>query len=204
MELVLGTPFNLGLDLFATGNHWSNFFSTHLGVARLHLDAEGPSRKDKRMHVHKTLAMTAVFVGAVTCSVVQAQSKKLERAALPPLVEQTVAAESKGASIQGFSTEIEDGKRIYEAALTVNGHARVLEIDEQGNLVETEDEVSLASVPPAVKAALTKAAGKGTIEKVETLTKKGKLVAYEADVKTGAKRSEIQVGPTGEKLAHPE
>ena len=33
----------------------------------------------------------------------------------------------------------------------------------------------MASLPPVVKAALTKAAGAGTIEKVEALTKKGKL-----------------------------
>jgi hypothetical protein len=157
-----------------------------------------------QMNLPSKLAMTVLLAGGVTCSVVQGQSKKLERRELPPAVEKTVAAESKGATIRGFSTEVEDGKRVYEAALTVDGHARVLGIDEQGNLLETEDEVSLASVPPAVKAGLTKAAGKGTIEKVETLTKKGKLVAYEADVKTGTKRSEIQVGPDGKRLAHPE
>ena len=156
------------------------------------------------MNLYRTLAITAALIGVLTCSAVQAQSKKLERGELPPAVEKTVAAESKGATIRGFSTEVEDGKRVYEAALTVDGHARVLGIDGQGNLLETEDEVSLASLPPAVKARLTKAAGKGTIEKVETLTKKGKLVAYEADVKTGTKRSEIQVGPDGKKLAHPE
>jgi hypothetical protein len=166
--------------------------------------AQGPLWKDNRMNMHSTLAMTVLFVGVETCSVVQAQSKKVERSQLPPAVETTVVAESKGATIRGFSTEVENGKRVYEAALTINGHARVLGIDEQGSLLEIEDEVTLGSVPPAVKAALTKAAGKGTIEKVETLTKKGKLVAYEADVKTGTKRSEIQVGPDGKTLAHPE
>ena len=45
---------------------------------------------------------------------------------------------------------------------------------------------------------------RGTIAKIESLTKNGKLVAYEAVVKTGTKRSEIQVGPDGQKLAHPE
>jgi putative PepSY-like beta-lactamase-inhibitor len=155
------------------------------------------------MNTHRMFAMTVLLVG-VTCAIIQAQSKKIERTALPPAVEKTLAAESKGATIRGLSTEVEEGKRLYEAALTVNGHARSLEIDERGNLLETEDEVPMASVPPTVKAALTKAAGKGTIEKVETLTKKGKLVAYEADVKTGTKRSEIQVSPDGSKLAHPE
>src|SRR3984893_9605323 len=104
------------------------------------------------MKAHSTLAMTALLVGGVTYSVVQAQSKKVERSQLPPAVEKTVVAESKGAAMRGFSTEVEDGKRVYEAALTIDGHARVLEIDEQGNLLETEDEVSLDPAPPRGKA----------------------------------------------------
>jgi hypothetical protein len=62
----------------------------------------------------------------------------------------------------------------------------------------------MGALPTAVKEGLTKAAGAGTISKVESLTKGGKLVAYEAVVKTGTKRSEVQVGPDGKKLAHPE
>ena len=156
------------------------------------------------MNSNRKLAMAMLLAWEVACAALDAQTKKIQRAELPSAVEKTVVEQSKGATIVGFSVEVEEGKKIYEAALTVNDHARVLGIDEQGNLLETEDEVSLASIPLAVKVGLTKAAGKGTIEKVETLTKKGKLVAYEADVKTGAKRAEIQVGPDGKKLAHPE
>jgi hypothetical protein len=54
-----------------------------------------------------------------------------------------------------------------------------------------------------VQAALRKAAGAGTIEMIESLTRNGKLVAYEGHVKHGLKRSEIQVGPKGEKLKRP-
>jgi hypothetical protein len=64
-------------------------------------------------------------------------------------------------------------------------------------------EVALSSLPPVVKDGLTSAAGAGTIGKVESLTKKGKLVAYEAVLQNGEKRSEVQVGPDGKKLAHP-
>ena len=39
---------------------------------------------------------------------------------------------------------------------------------------------------------------------IESLTKNGSLVAYEAVVKRGVKRSEIQVGPNGEKLVRPQ
>ena len=55
-----------------------------------------------------------------------------------------------------------------------------------------------------MKESLTKGAGSGKIKKVESLTKHGKLVAYEAAVMKGTKRSEVQVGPDGKKLAHPE
>ena len=77
-------------------------------------------------------------------------------------------------------------------------------MDAQGNILEIEEEVALASLPAGVQAGLTRAAGSGTIGKIESLTKEGKLVAYEADVQSGKKRREIQVGPQGQKLAHPE
>jgi hypothetical protein len=156
------------------------------------------------MNLHGRLSMTLLVTGLAWASAVDAQEKTITRAELPPAVEKAVAEQSKGATIKGFSTEIEDGKRVYEAALTVNGHGRDISIDQQGNVIEVEEEVAFGSLPPAVKEGLTRAAGTGTIGKVESLTKKGKLVAYEAVVQTGKKRSEIQVGPGGKKLAHPE
>ena len=133
-----------------------------------------------------------------------AQEKKLQRSDLPAAVQKTVDEQSKGATIKGFSTEVEDGKKIYEVQLTVNGHGKDISMDPQGHVLEIEEETPLESLSPAVRDGLTKAAGKGTIRKVESLTKSGKLVAYEAAVKTGTKNSEVQVGPDGKKLAHPE
>lgn len=156
------------------------------------------------MNLCKKLLVASLVAGLAMISAVQAQEKKIKREELPPAVEKTVAEQSKGATIKGFVTEVEDGKRLYEVELTVNGHGKDISMDEQGNIVEVEDEVSMDSLPAAVKEGLTKAAGTGTITKVESLTKGGKLVAYEAGVKTGTKRSEVQVGPDGKKLAHPE
>jgi DNA-binding beta-propeller fold protein YncE len=53
---------------------------------------------------------------------------------------------------------------------------------------------AMDSLPSTVQDALKKATGSATIEIVESLTKNGNLVAYEAHVKHGKKRSEIQVG----------
>ena len=78
-------------------------------------------------------------------------------------------------------------------------------MDAGGAIVEVEEEeVAFDKLSPEVKAGLTAKAGKGTINKVETIKKQGKLVAYEAHVTTEGKRSEVQVGPDGKPLDHEE
>ena len=53
-----------------------------------------------------------------------AQEKKIKRSDLPPAVEKTVAAQSVGATIRGFSTEKEKGQTLYEVEMTVSGHSK--------------------------------------------------------------------------------
>jgi hypothetical protein len=138
-------------------------------------------------------------------SMANAQAEtKVRRNQLPAAVEKTVAAESQGATIKGFAREVENGKTYYEAEMTINGHTKDILMDTSGNIVEVEEQVELATLPTAVQDALKQAAGRGTIEMVESLIKNGTLVAYEGHVKRGRKRSEIQVGPNGEKLKKPE
>ena len=161
-------------------------------------------RKENYMNLSIRLSIASVVLALATCSFVVAQEKKITRAQLPPAVEKTVARESQGATINGFATEVEDGKRLYEVELTVDKHSKDISMDKNGNIMEIEEEVAMGSLPTAVQEGLRKAAGAGTIGKIESLTKLGKLVAYEAHVTRGTKRSEVQVGPNGEKLARPE
>lgn len=133
-----------------------------------------------------------------------AQEKKLTKAQLPAAVQKTVDEQSKGATVRGYSSEKEDGKTIYEVQLTVNGKNRDVSIDTAGAVIEVEDTVDFTSLPDAVQAGLKKKAGAGKILSVESLTKKDKLVAYEAVVETAGKKKEIQVGPDGKPLAHEE
>jgi hypothetical protein len=154
------------------------------------------------MNLRSRIIFGSLVIALATVSAAQAQEKKIKRSQLPPAVEKTVGEQSQGATIKGFSTEVEKGKRVYEVAMTVDGHGKDILIDTKGNVIEIEEEVAMDSLSQPVKDGLTKAAGTGTISKVESLTKKGTLVAYEAVVKRGAKNSEIQVGPNGEKLAH--
>ena len=147
------------------------------------------------------LFFAAVGLAAVNC---EAQEKKIKRSDLPAPVEKTVAAESAAATIRGFSEEKEKGNTYYEVELVVNGRGRDVLMDKTGAIVEVEAEVAMDGLPAAVKDGLKAKAGKGKIDKVESITKHEKLVAYEAVVVTDRKKYEIQVGPDGKSLDHEE
>jgi hypothetical protein len=148
------------------------------------------------------LALTVAL--ALTTTAAFAQEKKIQRADLPPAVEKTVTSQSQGATIKGISQEKENGQLLYEAEMIVSGHSKDVSIDATGAIVEVEEQVALDSLPAAVRAGLAAKARTGKIVKVESITKHEKLVAYEARVQTGAKKSEIQVGPDGKPLDHEE
>ena len=144
------------------------------------------------------LASVVLVVPALT------QEKKINRSDLPAAVEKTVSSLSRGAALRGFSQETERGQTLYEAQFTVKGHSKDVLMDSNGNVVEVEEQVDLVSLPPVVKDALQAKAGKGTLVKVESIRKHEKLVAYEAQVITSGRRSEVQVGPKGQTLDHEE
>jgi len=148
----------------------------------------------------RMISSTLLLITALS----QAQETKIQRADLPPAVEKTVAAQSQGATIKGFSQEREKGQTYYEAEMMVNGHSKDVLIDKNGAVVEVEEQVALDSLPAAVKEGLQAKAGRGKLLKVESLTKHEQVVAYEAKVLTGGKKSEIQVGPDGKPLDHEE
>jgi len=146
-------------------------------------------------------ACGAVLVLAISAA---GQEKRLKKSDLPRAVQKAAEEQSKGATIRGYSSEVENGKLQYEVETTANGHSRDVTIAPDGAILEVEDQVELASLPAPVREGLHAMAGAGTITKVESITKQGKLVAYEAQVRKAGKRSEIQVGPDGKPLSHPE
>jgi hypothetical protein len=155
------------------------------------------------MTTSRFLLATTTLLGSFSLIAI-AQEKTLNRSQLPAAVETTVQAQSQGATIKGFSTEREGGKKVYEAEMIVNGHTKDIQIAEDGTLNEIEEEVSIDSLTPEVQAGLRAKAAGARIVKVESLTKGGALVAYEAATLKGSKKGEIQVGPTGKGLSHPE
>src|SRR5712692_1234527 len=123
------------------------------------------------------ILMFAVGLAVAATGTLTAQEKKIQMKDLPPAVQKAVQEQTKGMTVRGLSKEIEKGKTFYEAETTVNGRTRDLLFDANGQLVEVEEELSLDTLPAAVKAAFEGAQGK--VMKVESVTK-GQAVTYEA------------------------
>jgi hypothetical protein len=146
-----------------------------------------------------SVCLTAALLAMANTSIAEDQIKKSD---LPPAVQKTADAQSTGATVVGYAKDVEHGRVEYEVQLMVGDHTKDVTIDPQGGILEIEEQVAPEALPANVFHGLSAQARKGRLVKVESLTRQGRVVAYEAQVITGGKLSEIQVGPDGQKLAH--
>lgn len=178
--------------------HISSLVSLLLKVTRSKIPTVSLPDTEIKMNRSKT------FLGIIAFSTswVLAQEHKIAREQLPAAVAFTVDRETKDATVKGYATEREHGIKVYEVETASNGHTRDLQIAADGTLLEVEEEVAFDSLLGNVRIALEAKAKGAQITKVESLTKHGKLVAYEAATLRGQHKAEIQVGPDGESLKH--
>lgn len=147
--------------------------------------------------------LTVLSFSLAAAMTATAQEKRITKPDLPDAVQKAVKEQIARATIRGYSTEVENGQREYEVETMVNGHTRDVTFSSDGQVLEVEEQVELANLSSNVRNALQARAG-GNIARIESISKQGKLVAYEAHVHKAGKRYEVQVGPNGELLAHEE
>ena len=126
------------------------------------------------------------------------QETRVKMKDLPAAVQQTVLEQSKGATIRGLSREVENGESNYEVELRVHGRKKDVLIDPTGAVVEVEEQVALASLPPAVKTTIEQSAAGGKLVSVESTSKGGTVVWYEAHVRKAGKSKEVKVNTEGQ------
>jgi hypothetical protein len=144
--------------------------------------------------------LAVALVAMVNASIAEERVKKSD---LPAVVQKAVDAQSAGATVLGYTKDKEHGRVEYKVQLMVGDHTKDVTIDPQGTVLEVAEQVAADELPASVFHGLSAQASKGKIAKVESLTKHGRIVAYEAQV-IGGKHAEIQVGPDGQKLDHEE
>ena len=76
-----------------------------------------------------------------------AQERHIRKSELPPVVQKAADDQSKGATVRGYSTEVENGKQEYELESMINGHSRDVTIAPDGTVLEVEQQVEIGELP---------------------------------------------------------
>jgi hypothetical protein len=143
----------------------------------------------------KQIFLAATIVLAVS-GLGSAASLKLTD--LPAAVQKTVNETLKGGAIKSIGKEVEKGVTQFEVETTLNGKHRDFNVDAKGKLLVVEEEIDLASVPAAAKAAIEKKVAGGKLGMVESVDKGDGAILYEAAYTTKAgKKGSILVKADG-------
>jgi uncharacterized membrane protein YkoI len=120
-----------------------------------------------------------------------AAAKSLPVKDLPAAAQKTVQDTLKGAEIKNISKEVEKGVTQYEVETMLNGKHRDFNVAATGKLVVVEEEVDIASIPAAAKAAIEKKVAGGKLAMAETIDRGDGVMLYEASYtsKAGKKGS---------------
>ena len=125
-------------------------------------------------------AFFAFLTVAAISGLAAAAAKSLQVKDLPAAVQQTVQDTLKGAEIKNISKEVEKGVTQYEVETMRNGKHRDFNVDAKGKLIVVEEEVDMASIPAAARAAIEKKMAGGKLKMVETVDKGDSVTLYEA------------------------
>lgn len=124
--------------------------------------------------------LLAVVVFCLSFLAQQNKGKSLQLKDLPAVVQKTVEDNVKGGQIKNISKEKEDGIEQYEVESLVNGKSRDFNVDTKGNLLVVEESTTIDAIPAAAKASILKKVADGKLRTVETFTKPGQPLMYEA------------------------
>jgi hypothetical protein len=126
-----------------------------------------------------TLLIAAVALGGYAPAQ-EKKSKGLDLKSLPAAVRATIQANLKGGEIRNISKENEDGVEQYEVESVLQGKERDFEVDTRGVLLVVEEATTIDAIPASAMAGIRKKAGSGKITVVETFSKPGQPMMYEA------------------------
>jgi uncharacterized membrane protein YkoI len=153
----------------------------------------------------KRIAVFGLLAGFAFASVAKAQEAEIPVDQVPKAVIDSSRAKFPGARIREAARETEDGKTVFELALTHDGKKMDVTFQENGTLVVVESEVAESEVPAVVLQAVNGKYPGAKIGLVESV-KKGpdvKKVAdyYEFHLTTKDKKSvEAEVDSRGKIL----
>jgi hypothetical protein len=131
--------------------------------------------------IMRTITVLLAIVALVGSALAQGKKgKDLQLKDLPAAVQKTAQASLKGGEIKNIAKEKEDGVEQYEVESVLNGKVRDFNVNSMGALLVVEEETTIDAIPAAAKTGILKKVGDGKLGMVETFTKTGQPMLYEA------------------------
>tara|TARA_R110002072_G_scaffold303004_1_gene491219 strand:+ start:17793 stop:18335 length:543 start_codon:yes stop_codon:yes gene_type:complete len=122
-----------------------------------------------------------------------AEATKMKLSNAPTAVQTAIKSAAGSATVIDVEKETEDGITLYEAAWKVGDVDHEVNVNEAGEVMETEMSVSGDAVPAAVKSAAMKHLPKGATAEFE----KKMVVLFEIEAMVDGKEVEMLVDPSG-------
>jgi len=145
--------------------------------------------------MNRTRIIAGIALGLVITVGAQAEEKKIKQSNLPAAVQKTAGENSTGATVTGYTSDKVDGALVYQMNLMADGRARGIVMDADGTVVSVEQEVAWAELPETVQKDFTGVQGKGKFGALSTISKDGKIVAYEGILIKNGERNTVRVKP---------
>jgi hypothetical protein len=159
------------------------------------------------MTIRSWVTVTVTIFALALCGVARAAdekkedegAKKIKESDVPAKVMSTVKEKFPKAKIDSIEKETENGKVIYDFEMKLEGVKWEADIQDDGTLLETEQEIKAKDAPVAVINAVKEKYPKGSIKEVMAKTKgsETKIHEYEVVVRQEAKDHEVTVAPDG-------
>ncbi len=149
--------------------------------------------------------ITCAALFAWLAPVARAQDEAVAIDKLPAKVSETLKVRFPGARITTATKATENGLVIYDIEMTWQGKKHEMDLQEDGTIVNFENEIAVTALPAAVTAAVRARYPGGTIkEAMEVMViRDGKdiLEEYEVLLETaGKKEVEVAVSPDGKRI----
>jgi hypothetical protein len=145
------------------------------------------------------------LAATILLAVGRADEKKVALDKVPKAVLDAVKARFPDAKLVGAAEEMEEGKTVYEIAITIKKQKMDVTLTADGKIVEIEKEISAKALPKAVAQGLEAKYPKATHKKVEEVIKvkdgEEKLEYYEVLLTTDQNKTvEVEIAPDGKIL----
>ena len=150
--------------------------------------------------MYRTRLIAGIALGLIMSVGAQAAEKKIKQSALPAAVQKTAEAQSTGATVTGYTSDKVEGAMVYQMDLVVDGLTRGIVMDSDGTVVSVEQQIAWDQVPAEIQKDFTNVSSKGKLGAVSSISKDGKIVAYDAALVIKGETSHVRVKPNAAAL----